>query len=74
MSRRWMMERTFGWLARCRRLARDYERTTAHAEAMIDVAMIRLMAARLAGEDIEPQGPIETEAARRLTEDLNQNK
>jgi transposase len=71
LPRRWVVERTFGWLTRCRRLARDYERKTAHAEAMIDVAMIRLMAARLAGEDIEPEGPIETEAARRLAEDLN---
>jgi len=51
-------------------LARDYERKTAHAEAMIKVAMIRLMAARLAGEDVEPHGPIETEAARRLADDL----
>src|SRR3712207_2319843 len=34
----------------------------------------RPMAARLAGEDLEPQRPIETEAARRLTEDLNRNK
>jgi len=74
LPRRWVVERTFGWLARCRRLARDYERKTAHAEAMIDVAMIRLMAARLAGEDIQPSGPIETEAARRIAEDLNQNK
>jgi transposase len=74
LPRRWVVERTFGWLARCRRLARDYERKTAHAEAMIDVAMIRLMAARLAGEDIEPSGPIETEAARRLAEDLNQTE
>lgn len=76
LPRRWVVERTFGWLTRCRRLARDYERKTAHAEAMIDVAMIdvamiRLMAARLAGEDIEPEGPIETEATRRLAEDLN---
>ena len=74
LPRRWVVERTFGWLTRCRRLARDYERKTAHAEAMIDVAMIRLMAARLAGEDIEPEGPIETEAARRLAEDLNDKK
>jgi transposase len=71
LPRRWVVERTFGWLTRCRRLARDYERKTAHAEAMIDVAMIRLMAARLAGEDIEPEGPIETEAARRLADDLH---
>ena len=74
LPRRWVVERTFGWLTRCRRLARDYERKTAHAEAMIDVAMIRLMAARLAGEEREPQGPIETEAARRLAEDLDSDK
>ncbi|PWU48385.1 IS5 family transposase [Micromonospora sp. S4605] len=72
LPRRWVVERTFSWLGRCRRLARDYERKPAHAEAMIKVAMIRLMAARLAGEDVEPQGPIETEAARRLDDELNQ--
>jgi hypothetical protein len=33
---------------------------------MIQVAMIKLIAARLAGEDIEPHGSIGTEAARRL--------
>ncbi len=71
LPRRWVVERTFSWLGRCRRLARDYERKTEHAEAMIKVAMIRLMAARLAGEDIEPHGPIETEAARRITEDID---
>ncbi|NKI44629.1 IS5 family transposase [Streptomyces physcomitrii] len=70
LPRRWVVERTFSWLGRCRRLARDYERKTAHAEAMIKVAMIRLMAARLAGEAVTPHGPIETEAARRLADDL----
>jgi transposase len=69
LPRRWVVERTFGWISRCRRLARDYERKTAYSEAMIQFAMIRLMAARLAGEDIDPRGPIETEAARRLAED-----
>lgn len=54
------------------RSARDDERKPAHAEAMIKVAMIRLMAARLAGENIEPQGPIGTEAARRLNDELHQ--
>lgn len=74
LPRRWVVERTFGWLARCRRLARDYERKTAHAEAMIKVAMIRLMAARLAGEELPaPRSAVEREAARRLAEDLNQN-
>jgi hypothetical protein len=64
LPRRWVVERTFGWLTRSRRLARDYERKTEHAEAMIKVAMIRLMAARLTGRTITPHGPIETEAAR----------
>jgi transposase len=71
LPRRWVVERTFGWLTRCRRLARDYERKTAHAEAMIKFAMIRLMAARLAGEELpEPRTDVEKEAARRLAEDL----
>jgi transposase len=74
LPRRWVVERTFGWLTRCRRLARDYERKTAHAEAMIKIAMIRLMAARLAGEDIEPHGPVETEAARRLANETSNDK
>lgn len=59
LPRRWVVERTFGWLTRCRRLCRDYERITAHAEDFIKIAMIRLMAARLAGQqtryhDIRP--------------------
>lgn len=42
-----------GWLGRCHGLGRDHERTPEHAEAMIKVAMIRL----LSGEDVEPEGP-----------------
>lgn len=72
LPRRWVVERTFAWMSRCRRLARDYERKTAHAEAMIQVAMIRLMAARLAGEELpEPRSDVEKEATRRLAHDLN---
>src|SRR4051794_35912060 len=71
LPRRWVVERTLGWLGRCRRLARDYERKTTHAEAMIKFAMIRLMAARLAGEELpEPRTDVEKEATRRLAEDL----
>src|SRR4051794_38814352 len=41
---------------------------------MIKVSMIRLMAAWLTGHHIEPQGPIESEGARRLAEDLDNDK
>lgn len=47
LPKRWVIERTFGWLVRYRRLARDYERQTASSEAMIRVAMIHLMLRRL---------------------------
>jgi len=49
LPRRWVVERTFGWLVRNRRLARDYERLTGNSETMVKIAMIRLMATRLAG-------------------------
>ena len=45
--KRWIVERTFGWLNRCRRLSKDYERTTASSEAFIKLAMIHLMIRRL---------------------------
>jgi transposase len=48
VRRRWVTERTFGWLMRYRRLARDYERRTDHAEAMIYWATVIIMTRRLA--------------------------
>ena len=48
LPRRWVVERTFGWLMRQRRLVRDYETTETSAEAWIYIAMIRIQLRRLA--------------------------
>ena len=48
LPRRWVVERTFGWLAHSRRLSKDYERRCETSEALIYIAMIRLMVRRLA--------------------------
>ena len=47
LPRRWVVERTFAWLLRYRRLARDYEYAVETSETMIYAAMIHLMARRL---------------------------
>ena len=48
IRRRWVVERTFGWLMRYRRLARDYERRIEHHEAMVYWATVFIMTKRLA--------------------------
>ncbi len=45
--KRWIVERTLGWLNQYRRLSKDYEELPATSEAMIRVAMIHLMLKRL---------------------------
>lgn len=48
LPRRWVVERTFGWLVKSRRLCRDYEVRPDHSEAMVRICMIRIMVKRLA--------------------------
>jgi transposase len=43
LQKRWIVERTFGWLGRCRRLAKDFEALTRTHLAFVQLAMIRLM-------------------------------
>jgi putative transposase len=47
LPRRWVVERTFGWFGRYRRLSKDYEFQTDTSENMILIAMIQLMVHRL---------------------------
>jgi transposase len=47
LPKRWIVERTFGWLGRCRRLAKDFEHLTRSHVGFVVLAMIRLMSRRI---------------------------
>ena len=47
LPRRWVVERTFAWLGRCRRLAKDWENLNRRARAFLRLASIRLMLRKL---------------------------
>lgn len=47
LPRRWVVERTFGWMTRWKRLVRDYEQRIDVSEAMIHVALGSLMLRRI---------------------------
>lgn len=47
VPRRWVVERTLSWISRNRRMSKDYERKVQTSETLIQVAMIRLLIARL---------------------------
>lgn len=48
LPRRWVVERTFSWISRCRRTVRDYERRPEHHAAMVQWSMVIVMTRRLA--------------------------
>jgi putative transposase len=48
LPKRWIVERTFAWLGRCRRHSKDYERTPESSEVMVYVSIVHLMLRRLA--------------------------
>jgi putative transposase len=54
---RWVVERTFAWLGRCRRLSKDYEYDTASSEAWVQIAAIQHMARRLRPDRDSGQPP-----------------
>jgi transposase len=53
LPRRWVVERTFAWIGRYRRMSKDYEYLTETSEAFIYAAMVRLMLRRLSRTTVE---------------------
>jgi transposase len=58
LPRRWVVERTFGWIMKHRRCVRDYERLPEHHETYLYWSMIHVMAARVARHHSAPPEPV----------------
>jgi transposase len=54
LPKRWVVERTFAWLGRCRRHSKDYERRTDSSESMLRVSAMHLMLKRLKPSNVYP--------------------
>ena len=52
IPRRWVVERSFGWLRRCRRLSKDFERSIASALAWLRLALIRVLMRRITRDQV----------------------
>jgi putative transposase len=63
LPRRWVVERTFSWINRCRRTVHDYERRPEHHAAMVQWAMVIIMTRRLARHHTSNRGPATTAKA-----------
>jgi putative transposase len=61
LHRRWVVERTFAWLGRYRRLSKDYEYHTQHSEARVQLASIHLMLKRLRPDNNHQHPPFKYE-------------
>jgi len=57
LPKRWVGERTFAWLGRCRRHSKAYERRTDSSESMLRVSAIHLMLKRLQPSNVYPPFP-----------------
>jgi transposase len=60
LPRRWVVERTFAWITKCRRLDHDYERRVETSEAMVKWAMVGLMTRRLSPSGRRPWASVKT--------------
>jgi putative transposase len=66
LPKRWVVERTFAWIGRCRRNSRDYELYPHSGEAMIMVGSIHLMLRRLKPDQSRPSPPFKYRENQRI--------